>query len=84
MTRRASLALICGEPDSPNQPLRRMNMAAICGIMAGVIVAAVFGVLGLLARGTVTGLTRPETLVVERGHGDTRTYRARARSCARR
>jgi len=65
MTRRASLALICGEPDSPNQPLRRMNTAAICGIMAGVIAAAVFGVLGLLAPGPVTGLTQPGTLVVD-------------------
>jgi hypothetical protein len=46
MTRRASLALLCGEPDSPNQPLRRMNTATITSIMAGVIVAAVFGVLG--------------------------------------
>ena len=65
MTRRASLALICGEPDSPNQPLRRMNTAAVCGIMAGVIAAAVFGVLGLLVPGPVTGLTQPGTLVVD-------------------
>ena len=49
MTRRASLALICGEPDSPNQPLRRLNIAAISSALAGVIVAGVFGVLGLLA-----------------------------------
>jgi type VII secretion protein EccB len=65
MTQRASLALICGEPDSPNQPLRRMNTAAICGIMAGVIAAAVFGVLGLLVPGPVSGLTHPGTLVVD-------------------
>jgi type VII secretion protein EccB len=65
MTRRASLALLCGEPDSPNQPLRRMNTATITSIMAGVIVAAVFGVLGLLAPAPVTGLTKPGTLVVD-------------------
>ena len=51
MTRRTSLALICGEPDSPNQPLRRLNIAAISSVLAGVIVAGVFGVLGLLAPG---------------------------------
>jgi len=65
MTRRASLALLCGEPDSPNQPLRRMNTATVTSIMAGVIVAAVFGVLGLLAPAPVTGLTKPGTLVVD-------------------
>ena len=66
MTRRASLALICGEPDSPNQPLRRLNIAAISSALAGVIVAGVFGVLGLLAPGPVSGLTRPDTLVIDK------------------
>jgi len=65
MTQRASLALVCGEPDSPNQPLRRMNTAVIASILVGVIVAGVFGVLGLLAPGTVSGLTQPDTLVVD-------------------
>jgi type VII secretion protein EccB len=65
MTQRAALALICGEPDSPNQPLRRLNIAAISSVLAGVIVAGVFGVLGLLAPGTVSGLTRPGALVVD-------------------
>jgi ESX secretion system ATPase EccB len=65
MTQRASLALICGEPDSPNQPLRRMNTAAVCGVIAGVIAAAVFGVLGLLVPPTASGLNKPGTLVVD-------------------
>ena len=66
MTRRASLALLCGEPDSPNQPLRRMNTATVSSIMVGVIAAAVFGVLGLLAPTPATGLTKPGTLVVDK------------------
>jgi type VII secretion protein EccB len=65
MTRRASLALLCGEPDSPNQPLRQMNTATVMSIMAGVIVAAVFGLLGLLAPAPATGLTKAGTLVVD-------------------
>jgi type VII secretion protein EccB len=65
MTRRASLALLCGEPDSPNQPLRRMNSATVTSVMVGVIVAAVFGVLGLLAPAPVTGLAKAGTLVVD-------------------
>jgi len=65
MTRRASLALLCGEPDSPNQPLRRMNTATVTSVMAGVIAAAVFGVLGLLAPAPATGLAKAGTLVVD-------------------
>ncbi len=65
MTRRASLALLCGEPDSPNQPLRRMNTTTVTSVMVGVIAAAVFGVLGLLAPAPATGLTKAGTLVVD-------------------
>jgi type VII secretion protein EccB len=66
MTQRAALALVCGEPDSPNQPLRRLNTATVSSVLAGVIVAAVFGVLGLLSPGTVSGLTNPGTLVIDK------------------
>jgi type VII secretion protein EccB len=66
MTQRAALALICGEPDSPNQPLRRRNTATVSAVLAGVIAAAVFGVLGLLSPGTVTGLTKAGTLVIDK------------------
>jgi len=65
MTRRASLALLCGEPDSPNQPLRRMNTATVTSIMVGVIAAAVFGVLGLLAPAPASGLAKAGTLVMD-------------------
>jgi type VII secretion protein EccB len=65
MTRRASLALLCGEPDSPNQPLRRMSTATVASIMVGVIAAAVFGVLGLLAPAPATGLVKAGTLVLD-------------------
>ncbi|HSZ39977.1 MAG TPA: type VII secretion protein EccB [Trebonia sp.] len=66
MTQRAALALIVGDPDSPDQPLRRRTTLAVCGILAGVIAAAGFGVLGLLSPGTVTGLTTAGTLVIDK------------------
>jgi type VII secretion protein EccB len=66
MTSRAALALIVGDPDSPDQPLRRRTTLAVCGILAGVIAAAAFGALGLLSPGTVTGLTTPGTLVIDK------------------
>lgn len=69
MTQRAALALLVGEPDSPNQPLRRRNTATVSSVLAGVIVAAVFGVLGLLSPGTVSGLTKPGTLAIDKNTG---------------
>jgi type VII secretion protein EccB len=66
MTQRAALALIAGDPDSPNQPLRRRNTATISAVLAGVIVAGVFAVLGLLSPGTVSGLTKAGTLVIDK------------------
>lgn len=66
MTRRTALALLAGEPDSPNQPLRRRNMATVFGVLAGVIACALFGVLGMLSPGPVSGLTKPGTLVIDK------------------
>jgi type VII secretion protein EccB len=69
MTQRSALALISGEPDSPNQPLRRLNVGTISGLLVGAIAAAVFAVLGLISPGSATasatGLTRAGTLVVD-------------------
>lgn len=66
MTQRAALALIAGDPDSPNQPLRRRNTATVAAVIAGVIAAGVFAVLGLLSPGTVSGLTKAGTLVIDK------------------
>jgi type VII secretion protein EccB len=66
MTQRAALALMCGDPDAPDQPLRRLNVASVAGLLAGAILAGIFVVLGLLAPGGVGGLTQPGTLVVDK------------------
>ena len=39
MTQRASLALLRGEPDIPDQPLRRLNVATFSGVLVAVIVS---------------------------------------------
>jgi type VII secretion protein EccB len=66
MTQRSALALISGEPDSPNQPLRRLNVGTISGLLVGAIAAAVFAVLGLISPGSsATSLTRAGTLVID-------------------
>ncbi len=65
MTQRAALALLRGEPDIPDQPLRRLNVATISGVLVAVIVAALFGIWGLVFHGS-RGLQRePGTLIID-------------------
>lgn len=65
MTQRAALALLQAEPDPPDRPLRRLNVGVFCGVLVAVMVAAVFGVWGLLAPGDAQGLTAPGTLIID-------------------
>jgi type VII secretion protein EccB len=69
MTQRASLALLRGEPDIPDQPLRRLNVAAFSGLLVAVIITALFGVWGLLSRGGSTLQNQPGTLVIDKETG---------------
>ncbi|MFG2006581.1 type VII secretion protein EccB [Spirillospora sp. NPDC048911] len=69
MTQRASQALILGEPDNPEQPLKRLNIGTFSGIMAAVLVAAGFGVAGLLMGGGGKGLDDPQMLLIEKQTG---------------
>jgi type VII secretion protein EccB len=69
MTRRAALALLQAEPDPPDQPLRRLNVSAFSSVLVAVIVAAVFGIWGLIAPGHAEGLTAPETLLIDKATG---------------
>jgi type VII secretion protein EccB len=69
MTKRAALALLQAEPDPPDQPLRRLNVSTFSSILVAVIVAAIFGIWGLLAPGNAAGLTAPDTLLIDKATG---------------
>lgn len=69
MTKRAGLALLQAEPDPPDQPLRRLNVATIFSILIAAIVAAVFGIWGLIAPGNAGDLTAPNTLLIDSATG---------------
>jgi type VII secretion protein EccB len=69
MTQRAALALLQAEPDTPDQPLRRLNVGVIASVLVAAIVAAVFGVWGLLSPGGAQGLTAPGTLIIDKETG---------------
>lgn len=67
MTQRSALALITGEPDSPHQPLRRLNTGLVSSLLVAAIAAAVFAVLGLIAPASASNLTKAGTLVIDSG-----------------
>jgi type VII secretion protein EccB len=69
MTQRAALALLRGEPDVPDQPLRRLNVGTFAGILVGVIVAGIFGIWGLLFHGAPSLQFQPGTLIRDKQTG---------------
>ncbi|WP_242909075.1 type VII secretion protein EccB [Actinomadura terrae] len=69
MSQRASLALVSGEPDNPELPLRRMNISAFSGIMIGILLMAAFGIFGVIRPGGATGLEKAGMLLVEKETG---------------
>ncbi len=83
MTRRAALALLQAEPDPPDQPLRRLNVGMFSSVLVAGIVAAVFGIWGLIAPGQARRPDRPGLAAHRPGDRDARMSRASTGSCAR-
>jgi type VII secretion protein EccB len=69
MTQRASLALLRGEPDIPDQPLRRLNVSAFSGVLVAAIVTGLFFIWGLLGHGGSSLQDQPGTLVIDKQTG---------------
>ncbi len=65
MTQRAGLALLQGEPDTAEQPLRRMNVATFAGVMIAALAVAIFWVLGILTHTGGQGLPGPGSVAVD-------------------
>jgi type VII secretion protein EccB len=69
MTQRAALALLRGEPDIPDQPIRRLNVGTFAGILVAVIVVAGFGIWGLLFHSAPSLTYQPGTLIIDKQTG---------------
>jgi ESX secretion system ATPase EccB len=65
MTQRAALALLRGEPDLPDQPLRRLNVATFSSVLVAVIVAALLAILTLLGHGGAATSLGPGSLIID-------------------
>ncbi|WP_214320867.1 type VII secretion protein EccB [Nonomuraea sediminis] len=69
MTQRLGMALLQGEPDVSESPMRRQNIAMFSGVLVAVLVAAAFGIWGMLKPGNATNLTDAGQLLVEEETG---------------
>ncbi|GIH45195.1 type VII secretion protein EccB [Microbispora rosea] len=74
MQQRLGQALLQGEPDVAESPMRRHTIATFCGILLSVLLLAVFGIWGVIKPGGATKLTEPGQLLVEQDTGATYVY----------
>ncbi|MFI9554094.1 type VII secretion protein EccB [Nonomuraea endophytica] len=74
MQQRLGMALLQAEPDVPESPLRRQNIAMFGGILVAVLIMAVFGIWGLVSPGGATKLTEAGQLLVEKETGAKYVY----------
>lgn len=69
VTRRVMAALLHGEPDTPESPMRKLAVATFSGVMVAVLAIAGFGVWGLLRPGGAQSVEDPGSLIVEKETG---------------
>lgn len=67
--RRALAALVTGEPDVVEPPMRRLTVTTISGIMVAILVAAGFALVGLIKPGAGDKWREAGTVIVERETG---------------
>ncbi len=66
LRRRIVAALLSGEPESPEAPMRRIVRTAFAGTMIAALIAAGFGVFGVIKKGGATSWQRADTIVREK------------------
>ncbi|MFC7104672.1 type VII secretion protein EccB [Nonomuraea rubra] len=69
MQQRLGMALLQAEPDVPESPMRRHNVAMFCGVIVALLVTAAFGIWGLIKPGAATNLEAAGQLLVEEETG---------------
>jgi len=60
-------ALLSGEPESVESPMRRIVRTSFAGLMVAVIALAVFGIIGLIKQGGANSWRAQDTIVEEKG-----------------
>jgi len=69
MTMRAGQALLLGEPDNADRPLRRIVIGVFSGLMVGVLLVAGWGIAGLITKdGSIRNMDET-TVLIAKGTG---------------
>jgi len=84
LRRRIVAALLSGEPDSPEAPMRRIVRTAFAGAMIAVLVAAGFAVFGVIRKGGATTWQKTDTIVIEKETGGIYVWTAPSPGAGRR
>jgi type VII secretion protein EccB len=66
VNRRALAALVSGEPDVIDPPMRRLTVTTISGIMIAILIAVVFALLGVIKPTQGDKWRQPGSIIVER------------------
>lgn len=74
LARRRHAALLTGDPDSPEAPLRKLSTAAFASVMAATLIAAGAGVLGTLSPGHSTSWRSPKVVILVKETGSRFIY----------
>jgi type VII secretion protein EccB len=69
LTRRAVSAVVTGDPDVPESPMRRITVTTISGVLIAIVVAAGAFVVGLMKPGSTNAWKEPGTIIVEQETG---------------
>lgn len=69
MMQRVGLALLHGEPDVAESPMRRLSAAAVGGLMLAIIIGAIFGIIGWVSPGGAQGLDKGGVVIIEKETG---------------
>ena len=69
--RRALAALVTGEPNVVEPPMRRLTVVTVSGIMIAILVAVVFALLGMFSPDTGDSWKQAGAIIVERETGAT-------------
>jgi type VII secretion protein EccB len=75
VTRRAVAAVLSGEPETTEMPMRRLALSVFASAMIATIVFAGFGVYGLIRPGGSTAFRTEKALIVEKESGVRYLYR---------
>lgn len=70
MTQRAGQALMQGEPDTAEQPLRRINVATFAGLMVAALIVAAFWIIGVFTHsGGQLERNASDTVIIDKDTG---------------